>query len=57
MAIDCCVESDGVPVGVSAIYRYSQVMPIFILKVLVEESGVIWERSRIKKSCEAKTEG
>jgi len=38
-------------------YRYSQVMPIFILKVLVEQSGVIWERSRMKQSREGKTKG
>lgn len=44
------------PMGVPAIYRYSQMMPIFILKVLVEESGEIWKRRRIKQSYEAKTE-
>lgn len=41
-----------------AVYpKYSQAMLVFILMVIVEEHAVIWERSRIKHSCEAKIEG
>lgn len=43
--------------GVPAIYRYSLATLIFILKVLVEESGVILEKSRMKQSCGAKMKG